>query len=393
MRRSISANELNKKAEALIPFLKTQSNEVEKNKSLTKSIINKLHNEGLFRYHQPKLWGGMELEFSAWLDIPEILSRGDCSTGWSVANIASHHRTLALFSEEIQDEIWSDNPDVIIAAGNIYNQGVGKVVDGGLVLSGKWNFCSAIQISEWCLFAFLVKDGDKILDWSQCIVHKNDYEIVDDWDTMGMRGTGSCTVIVKDLFIPEYRIQSMAVNFANHKFKGVDKNKNPMFQISTPSIGGHGLAGCSVGGAQLCYDIMKEWVLERSTSTTGIKMKDIPSIQYRLGEAASKIDAARLILRNDCVEVEKMMLHNMEVNINTKLKYKRNASFAVQNALDATRIIQQIAGANGIYNNSPIQKAVRDVQSCSTHIHFSTDLQMTQWGRIELGGEFTSATM
>jgi 3-hydroxy-9,10-secoandrosta-1,3,5(10)-triene-9,17-dione monooxygenase len=133
--------------------------------------------------------------------------------------------------------------------------------------------------------------------------------------------------------------------------------------------------------------------LERSTSTTGIKMKDIPSIQYRLGEAASKIDAARLILRNDCVEVEKMMLHDMEVNINTKLKYKRNASFAVQNALDATRIIQQIAGANGIYNNSPIQRAVRDVQSCSTHIHFSTDLQMTQWGKIELGGEFTSATM
>jgi alkylation response protein AidB-like acyl-CoA dehydrogenase len=87
------------------------------------------------------------------------------------------------------------------------------------------------------------------------------------------------------------------------------------------------------------------------------------------------------------------MLNNMEVNINTKLKYKRNASFAVQNALDATRTIQQIAGANGIYNNSPIQRAVRDVQSCSTHIHFSTDLQMTQWGKIELGGEFTSATM
>ena len=65
----------------------------------------------------------MELDFQAWLDIPEIISRGDCSTGWIVANMASHHRTLAVFDPEIQEEIWSKNPDMLIAAGNIYQQG------------------------------------------------------------------------------------------------------------------------------------------------------------------------------------------------------------------------------------------------------------------------------
>ena len=111
------------------------------------------------------------MDFEAWFYIPEIISRADCSTGWIVANMASHHRTLAVFDERIQTEIWNDNPNALIAAGNIYQQGSAKKVEGGVILSGLWNFCSGIEISDWSFFAFMLDDNG-VKDWHQCILHK-----------------------------------------------------------------------------------------------------------------------------------------------------------------------------------------------------------------------------
>ena len=171
----------NIKAEELVPRIREICNN-NKEENIPTSVLGLLHQEGLFRYLQPKKWGGMELGFEAWLDIPEIISRGNCSVGWIVANMASHHRTLAVFSEEVQNEIWSSNPDMLIAAGNIYQQGKAKKVKDGVILSGIWNFCSGIEISDWCFFAFIL-ENEESKDWCQCILHKNDYEVLQDWDT------------------------------------------------------------------------------------------------------------------------------------------------------------------------------------------------------------------
>ena len=389
--KMVTNDTANNRALSIVPKIKELKKYNTKN-SIPKDILDLIHKEGLFRYFQPKEWGGMELDFQAWLDIPEIISRGDCSTGWIVANMASHHRTLAVFDEEIQKEIWSANPDALIAAGNIYQQGKGRKVPDGIILSGVWNFCSGIEISEWCFFAFMLEEnGNK--DWHQCILHKDDYEIMNDWDTYGMKQTGSCSVKIKELFVPEYKLQSFSVNCEGHFFKGIKKNKNLMYQIPTASIGGHGLAGCSIGGAQLCLDLLLEWIESRSTSTSNLKMSDIPSIHNRLGEISSRIDASRLILRNDCIEVENLMNMNKEVSTQNKLKYKRNAAYAVKIILEAVSIMQQVSGANGIYNSSPITSALMDVQACSTHIHFNQDMQFSQWGKNQLKNDFHSLTL
>lgn len=388
---SLTNDIANNRAQSVIPELR-QLKAFNKGTSISQDILDLIHKEGLFRYFQPKKWGGMELDFQAWLDIPEIISRGDCSTGWIVANMASHHRTLAVFDPEIQEEIWSKNPDMLIAAGNIYQQGQARKVPNGIMLSGLWNFCSGIEISDWSFFAFMLDENGK-KDWCQCVLHKDDYEVLNDWDTYGMKQTGSCSVKIEELFVPDYKIQSFSVNREGHFFKGIKENKNLMYQIPTASIGGHGLAGCSIGGAQLCLDLLFDWIESRSTSTSNIKMSDIPSIHNRLGEISSRIDAARLILRSDCIEVENLMNRDNEISTQNKLKYKRNAAYSVQIVLEAISIMQQVSGANGIYNSSPITKALMDVQACSTHIHFNQDMQFSQWGKNRLKNDFQSPTL
>ena len=94
----ITYDEALRRAQALIPFLREQAPKCEALRRLTPEVMDALNRAGLFRYLQPKMWGGMELPFVAYFDIPEMLSRGDISVGWVVANLGSHHRNLVWWS-------------------------------------------------------------------------------------------------------------------------------------------------------------------------------------------------------------------------------------------------------------------------------------------------------
>jgi len=389
---NVTREEALQRAAALIPLIRENAATAETARRLAPAVRDALHASGLFRYLQPKSRGGMELDFAAWVEIPEMLGRGDCSTAWNVANLASHHRTLALFSKEAQDEVWNEDPDALIAAGIAYPQGRAKKVDGGLLLSGTWNFCSAINDSTWNMLACMVMENDKPVDWVQCLLRDSEYQIIDDWQTMGMRGTGSCTVKVEELFVPLYRTQSMATALPGHRYAGVSENTNPMYRIPTSSVGGHGLAGCVIGNAQGALDATLDWIKSRST-VQGAKMRDFQTAQLRIGMAGAKIDAARLILRSDCIDAESAMIAGRVIGTEEKLRHKRNAALAVKLAMEAIDLLQEMAGANGIYQKSPLERMFRDARSAGAHIHFSIDMQMTQWGLVASGGEFKSPTL
>jgi len=381
------------RARALVPFLREQATAIESARHMPPAVADALHRAGLFRYLQPRAWGGMELDFVAFVDIPEMLGRGDCSTAWNVANLASHHRTLALFNERAQAEVWGERPDALLAAGIAYAQGRARRVDGGLVLSGTWNFCSGVHESEWNMLACTVRDGERAVDYCQCLLRRDQYQVVDDWHTLGMRGTGSSTVKVEELFVPEYRTQSMATAVPGHEFPGARLHGNPMFRVPTSALGGHSLAGAVVGAARGALDTMIEHVRARSTNYTGARMRDFQAVQVRVGAAAARIDAARLMLRNDCLEADAAIKDGRTVDVETRLRYKRNAAAAVRLAVEAVGSLHAMAGANGIYDRFPLQRLFRDVRAASAHIHFSVDVQMTQWGLVALGGEFRSPTL
>ncbi len=390
----VTREEAVKRAAELIPLLREHAATAEAERHLAPAVRDALHRTGLFRFLQPKSRGGMELDFASWVEIPEMLGRGDCSTAWNVANLASHHRTLALFSKQAQDEVWNENPDALIAAGIAYPQGRGKKVDGGLMLSGTWNFCSAVTDSTWNMLACMVMDdaGAKSIDWVQCLLRKNEYQIIDDWQTMGMRGTGSCTVKVENLFVPQYRLQSMATGLPGHAYAGAAENPNPMYVIPTSAVGGHALGSCVVGNAQGALDATLDWIKSRST-VQGAKMRDFQTVQMRIGMAGAKIDAARLVLRSDCIEAEAATITGRAIGSEEKLRYKRNAAFAVKLSMEAIDLLQEMAGANGIYQKSPLERIFRDARAAGAHIHFSIDMQMTQWGLVAAGGEFKSPTL
>ena len=168
------------------------------------------------------------------------------------------------------------------------------------------------------------------------------------------------------------------------------RGNTAIFEVS--GFGGYGIGGSMIGNAQAALDTTIEHVKSRSTSYTGATMRDFQAVQQRVALAAGKIEAARVWLRNDCIEAQAIAVAGGTFDTLTKLKYRRNSAMAVRMATEAVDTLHEMAGANGIYDSFPIQRYFRDAHAASGHINFSMDAQLPTWGLVALGGEFKSPT-
>ncbi len=389
----VSYEEAMRRAHELIPLLREQAPQCEAIGRLTPAVMDAFHRTGLIRYLQPKVWGGMELPYVTYFDIPEVLSRGDISAGWVVDNLAAHHRNLAWWDPRAQEEVWGPNPDAGIASGIAYPQGRAVPADGGVVLSGEWNFSSGTDHSDWSMLACIVREGAAIVDYMFCLLHRSQYEVMDDWQTLGMRATSSKTVRCKDVFVPAYRAVSMYVAREGHEWPGLKVHRNSLYRVPIAALGGHGIGACLVGNARAALEVSIEHIKSRSTNYTGAKMRDFQTVQLRIAAAGAKIDAAALFLRNDCLHAQHALEEGRTLDMETKLRYKRNCAAGARMCVEAVDSLHEMAGANGIYDRSPLQRIFRDMRAAAGHFSFSTDAQLPPWGLVALGGEFKSPTL
>src|SRR5881296_981553 len=390
---AVSYDEAMRRARALVPVLRERADRAEALREMQKETVDDLHRAGLFRFHQPRRWGGMELPFVALFDVPAEVGRGCASTAWNVANLSVHHWMLALYDERAQEEVWSKNPDALIASGIAYPQGRGRRVDGGFVISGFWNFSSGVDPADWNMLAVMVRDGDRVVDHRMCLVPRNEYEIVDDWYVLGMRSTGSKSVKANEVFVPEHRALSMYLARGGSEFPGARVNPNPLYRVPLSALGSHCLSAAGVGNAQAALEMTIEAIKERSTSYTAMRMRDFQAVQLRVGRAGAMVDAARLVIRADCLEAGRIAREPRAPTIEEKLRFKRNVAYAMELCTEAVDTLHSLAGANGIYDRYPIQRLFRDQHTLAAHIGFSWDAQGGPWALVALGGEFSSPVM
>ena len=389
----VSYDEAISRARALVPALRERAEPSESDRAMPPETIRDLHESGIIRALQPRRWGGMELDYVAYVDLPLEIARGCASTSWNLANLMMHHWLLASYDERAQQEVWGENPDALIAAAIAYPQGRGRKVDGGFVIEGRWNFSSSVDVADWNMLAVTVRDGESIVDHRMCVVPKSRYEIVDDWHVLGMRATASMTVVAKDVFVPEHRALCMYDVRGGNDFPGAHLTANPLYRIPLSAMGAHGIGGTAIGNAQAALERTISLVQERSTSYTGQRMRDFPLVQLRVSAAAAKIDAARVLIRNDCFEAQEIARAGVVPDYETKLRFKRNLAYAGQLCLEAVDTLHALAGANGIYEKYPLERIFRDAHALSGHIMLNFDTHVSTWGLVALGGEVINPTL
>ncbi len=385
------------RARELVPVLRSRAAQAEVARVMLPETVRDLHASGILRALQPQRWGGMEFDFIAYVELPLELARGCASTSWNVVNLQIHNWMLAMYDGRAQTDVWGSDSAPLIAAGIAYPQGRAQKTEGGYLINGRWSFSSCVNIAAWTMLAVTVREGapgsERVVDHRMCLLPRSQYEIVDDWHTLGMRSTGSMTVIARDVFVPDYRALGMHDTTGGGGFPGAALNPGPLYRISLAAMGGHGVAACAVGNAMAALEFMLAHVRERSTSYTALKMRDLPAVQMRVSAAAASIDAARLMLRADCFEAQEIAGRNAIADIQTKLRYKRNAAYAASLCTGAVDALHAVAGANGIYESSPLERIFRDAHSLAAHISLNLDAQASPWGLAALGGEIDNPTL
>lgn len=374
------------RAAALAPRLREGASRSEQLRSLAEETERELHESGLFRIVQPKRVGGSELDYIALIDCADAIGQGDASVAWTFANLASHHWMLAMFDRRAQDLIWGKDPNALIASSFIFPAGRARKVEGGYVLRGSWPFSSGVNCSEWNMLASVVSSEDDAdgIEYRIFLLPKSDYRIKDTWDATGLRGTGSNDVEVNDAFVAAPMTVGVH-ELAGGPTPGSTVNPNALYTLPVFSLFPYVLSGVALGNAQACLDDYVDLARHRASTYNRAKLSDFQTTQIKIAEAASKIDAARLIMRSTCIEALADARRGHIPDIAAKTKMRRDGAYSVNLCTEAVSLLFAASGARGLYMSGALQRQFRDAHAINSHIAFNFDAAGTNYGRVALG--------
>ena len=373
--------ELWARAEALLPTLRSRAARCEELRRLPDETLRDFHDAELFRIHQPKRVGGAELEFAAVVTFGALLARACASTSWVWVNYAAHHMMLGMFTPEAQDEIWNASRDALIASSFVFPAAKAKKVEGGYVISGRWPFSSGVAPSEWNMLAGLAfLDENAPPEQRVFLLHKSQYQVIDNWYAGGLRGTGSMDVEAKEQFVPEHRTLAVA-DTKGGPTPGSAVNPGPLFEMPVFALFPYMLSGVPLGIAEGLIDEYGP----KAGRMTGSRIAEIQSTQIRLGEATAYARASRLVQLENCRDAERLITAGEVPDARTKARYRLEGAYAVEWAVRAVDVMFGLAGASGLYESGATPRAFRDAHAVKQHFSFNTDIAATTYGRVALG--------
>lgn len=374
------------RAHQLVPALRARMADTESKRRIPQETHQALLDADLYRMFQPTRFGGFEMDLGLMIDVAMELGRGCGSSTWNLTNIAVQSWIAGMHNPETQEEVWSDNSKALIASSFPGPGSSVRRVDGGLIVDGIWNFASGVDFADWNnLQIFLPQDG-KPPEHYFALVPKSDYEIVDDWYVTGLAGTGSRSITMNEVFIPEKRTL-FTLKIRGGGSPGSAINPAALYKLPVFSIGLKHLSGTPVGTARGAIELIEEDMKSRIT-VTGINLADQQSVHLRIAESAAEVDAAWALLIRDCADAMRIYGAGKEPGMDQRLAWRRNDAFAGQLAVRAVDRLHSLTGGRGLSLDNPFQLAWRNVHAAVQQMLMSWDMHGTNYGRVRLGHSF-----
>jgi alkylation response protein AidB-like acyl-CoA dehydrogenase len=383
--------ELRKRAQALVQTLRASSEEIERSRRVSAVNMQMLRDADLFSLMRPARYGGFEYGFTELLELGSEIGRGCGSTAWCYGLVVIHQWMLSIFPAEAQEEIFTANPDTIIC-GSYAPVARAEPVDGGYRIKGRWGFASNCDNADWSLVGVNFppeesSDGKSVAGF--LLVPKSQYEIEDNWHTVGLAGTGSKNVLIReDVFVPAHRKLTFPQAASNNP-PGALVNRNPIYRIPFLAAIPVSIIAPALGMVQGALEEFLEMASHRVTRGAvaggGKAMAEFQTVQLRVAEAAANLDAARLLLLRDLHDVEAGAASGEFISVDKRIRNRRDHAFAVKLCTGAVDALFAAVGGGGMFTSSGIQRAWRDVHAVAKHVSLNWDAVGAMYGQHQLG--------
>ena len=374
------------RAKALVPALRERAYQAEQDRRMPDSTHDEFVEAGFYRLFQPVRYGGYEMELAVMVDMCAELGRGCASSTWLFSNIASHSWIGGMHYPETQEELWGQNPEALIASSFPGPDAKATRVDGGVVVDGTWSFASGIDQADWnSLQIMLPRDGAPP-EARFALVPKAEYDVVDDWFVNGLAATGSRSLAVREIFIPERRTLP-ATAMHGGRSPGSEFNPNSLFRLPMWAIGVKLFSGTAIGTARGAIEVMEDELRTRR-SVGAVAMNELQSVHLRLAESSAEVDAAWELMRADCAEATALVEAEAEISLDARARWRRNDAFAGKLCIAAVERLYPLAGGRGLGLDSAFQRSWRDLHAATAQITMAWDICATNYGKARMGVPF-----
>ncbi|MEH2562016.1 acyl-CoA dehydrogenase family protein [Bradyrhizobium sp. AZCC 2289] len=382
--------ELRARVADISPHIKARAHTTEKSGRVPAENILSLREIGYFDIVKPRAFGGYEYDFDVLVDLNIQLAKACASTAWVGGLLAAHQWLIASFPEQAQRDVWDSNADAL-ACGSYAPTTKAVAANGGYLLSGRWSFASGCDNAQWSLCAALLPSRTEADRFTPAflLVPASDYLIDDTWNVVGLSGTGSKTLQLKDVFVPEHRILSFLETTSGKTPGALLRPENPGFSLpmlcNIPSCLASVAVGTAAGALEDYLEATSKRVTRGAVAGSNNKMAEFPTIQLRVAEAAASTDAAREILLRDLRDRAATVRASRPVSIEDRIVSRRGQAFAVSLAIRASEALNASTGGQGLDLANPVQRAWRDANAVGRHISMNWDAVGTMYGQMALG--------
>jgi 3-hydroxy-9,10-secoandrosta-1,3,5(10)-triene-9,17-dione monooxygenase len=382
-----SHDDLVARARALIPALRQRTAEADALRKVPPESVAAVKRAGLYKVLQARRYGGYQMSIRTHIDTLAEVARGCTSAAWCMAVTHAHSWLMALFPEQAQKETYGADPDTLISA-VIAPRGTARAVDGGYRLNGFWPFASGCEHSQWLFLGAGIENakGEKI-DEADLLVPTRDVTIKDDWNVVGLRGTGSCSVVAKDLFVPAHRYLSLP-GIIGGKAPGLMLHDGWLYRSAPVPVLALALAPAALGAAETALEAFKERLPGRTVAyTQGEAQLAMPTTHMQAATAATKIGMARLLLYHCADEIQAAAERGEMMEFAKRARVRMDCAQAARECLEAVEILYLASGGSGIGDASPLGRAWRDLHAINMHGLLNIETNREMYGRVVLGLE------
>lgn len=325
-----------------------------------KDVIDKFKQVGIYRSSTPRMFGGDALPPAEFLRIVERIAAADGSTGW-VASFGSALVYLAALPLQTQAELYADGPDVVFAGG-LFPVQPATDTGSGFLVNGRWKWASGCMGAD-VLGVGIPGDPTTGGKPRTVLLRPDQVEIVQDWDVIGMAGTGSFDLVVRNVEVPKER------TFIRGGAPTVDE---PLYRYPTLAYAAQVLAVVNLGIARAALDYAQE-VGGAGTGVTGApKLADRAYYRIEIAKAEARLRSARAFFFEAAEEAYATVLAGDPVDDAGNGLLRLSSTHAVQTGAEVVRTVFELSGTNAIYNDHPLQPLLRDSLVPTQHAFLGT---------------------
>lgn len=378
---------------ALIPLLRRNALEGERIGAMPQESLEALHRTGAFMITTPVELGGHALGIRDVVDIVAEMARGDGAAGW-LGFVAGGVRNLLGFPERALEELAETGRQAVgpwAVGASIFatKVGDGRRVDGGYMVKGTWHFGSGCKHAPWAAVGIMCASPEGEPRRGMVLLERGQYEILDDWKVMGMRGTCSNSLrAAEEVFVPEHRFIDMAelpmrMDALNGRYKGLAYQVGARSLMMITNLTNMAVTYGMAQGALECFieqaQKLKPFNLPYPT------VADAASTQMVAAKAHAMLNLTRSVIHEMAETVDRAAIDHTEITQDQESAMLMNSVYGRQLCDEAVSMLQLCLGSSTVHENNPIQRFARDIRVANTHGAVRVDPTAELHGRHLLG--------